>query len=187
MPTKPATVEEYLAALPPDRRDAIDALRRVILANLDAPFEEGIQYGMIGYYLPHSVYPQGYHANPEEPLPFASIASQKHHIGLYLFCVYMDDEIESWFRDAWADSGKKLDMGKSCVRAKRIEDIPLDVVGKLFARIKAEDFVEIYEAGRASGAKGRTVPASRKKARRKPARKKAARKASRKGAARSRA
>ena len=165
MASKPTTVEQYLDALPADRREAIEALRRVILGNLDTPFEEGIQYGMIGYYLPHSVYPKGYHVNPKEPLPFASIASQKHHIGLYLFCVYMDDEIQEWFREAWLETGKKLDMGKSCVRAKRIEDIPMEVVGKLFARIKADEFVEIYER-RISKAKKRR-PAGRKKAARK--------------------
>lgn len=172
-----ASVDAYLDQLPEDRREAIEAIRRVILDNIDSPFEEGIQYGMVGYFLPHSVYPAGYHANPAEPLPFASIASQKNHIGLYLFCVYMDDEIQEWFREAWKASGRKLDMGKSCVRVKKLDDVPLDVLGELFARIDARSFVERYEAVRAGGEKKRNSGAKRRPVKKKSARKRAAKRA----------
>src|SRR5262245_42701874 len=113
---KAATVEEYLSGLAEDRREVLEAVRRVILANLDKDYEEGMQYGMIGYYVPHRVYPAGYHCDPKQPLPFAGLASQKNHMSLYLMCVYGESELSHWFRAAWARTGKKLDMGKSCVR-----------------------------------------------------------------------
>ncbi len=143
---KPTTVEAYLAGLPEDRREAIEAIREVVLANLDEPFEEGIQYGMIGYYLPHSVYPDGYHCDPRQPLPFASIANQKRHIGLYLFCIYGNGKEEARFREEWVKAGKKLDMGKACVRVKKLEDVPLKVVGRAFKRMTAKKFLKHYEA-----------------------------------------
>jgi len=143
---KPTTVAAYLNALPAERRKSIEVLRQTIAKNIDKTFEEGIQYGMIGYYIPHSVYPDGYHVNPKEPLPFAQIASQKNHIGLYLFCVYQDDDLHEWFVDAWKKSGKKLDMGKACVRIKSADDAPLDVIGKLFKRVKARAYIKHYES-----------------------------------------
>ena len=106
MPPKPTTVAQYLAALPADRRRALEAVRKVIRKNLDKGYEEGILYGMIGYYVPHRVYPDGYHCDPTQPLPFASLASQKNHMAVYLMCLYGDEEQESWFRKAWAKSGK---------------------------------------------------------------------------------
>src|SRR5579862_4739188 len=115
---KAATVDAYLASLPADRRDAIAKVRAVIRENLPAGYEEGIQYGIIGYYVPHSLHPAGYHANPKEPLPFAHLGSKKSHMALYLGCVYGDDELRRWFEDEYRKSGKKLDMGKSCVRFK---------------------------------------------------------------------
>jgi hypothetical protein len=141
-----ATVDEYLAKLPEDRREAVQAVRKVILANLDKDYEEGIQYGMIGYYVPHRVFPAGYHCNPKEPLPFAGIGSQKHHIGLYLFCVYCSAEHTEWFRDAWTKTGKKLDMGKGCVRFKKLNDVPLDVVGETIKRVPTKKFIDAYQA-----------------------------------------
>lgn len=155
--SKPSTVAEYLEQLPDQRREALEALRKVILKHIDSPFEEGIQYGMIGYYLPHSVYPDGYHCDPEQPLPFASIGSQKSHIGLYLFCVYTCPELQKWFVDAWKASGKKLDMGKSCVRVKKLEDIPMDVIAQLFKRAKAKQFIATYEASRGTARKKATA------------------------------
>ncbi len=101
MPEKPATVEEYLAALPEDRRSALQGVRQVILRNLDKDYEEGIQYGMIGYYVPHRVHPAGYHCDPKQPLPFAALASQKNYMSLYLMCVYADSEQANSFREAW--------------------------------------------------------------------------------------
>lgn len=144
------TVAEYLANLHSDRRQVIEAVRNVILANLDRDYEEGIQYGMIGYYVPHRVFPAGYHCDPKQPLPFAGIASQKNHIGLYLMCVYGSTEHDTWFRDAWAKTGKKLDMGKACVRFKKLSDVPLDVVGEAIKRVPAKQYVEAYQASLAN-------------------------------------
>lgn len=145
MQSQAKTVKEYLAGLPEDRREAIRAVRQVILDNLDPAFQEGMQYGMIGYSLPHSVYPAGYHCDPKQPLPFAGLASQKNHMSVYLFCVYSDPEDVERFAKAWKQTGKKLDMGKSCVRFKKLEDVALDVIGDTIRRATAKRFVESYE------------------------------------------
>lgn len=164
MQSKARTVTEYLDSLPPDRRSALAAVRKVIRANLDKDFEEGMQYGMIGYCVPHRIFPAGYHCDPQQPLPFAGLASQKQHMALYLSCLYGGDgkggeapELE-WFRKAWVKSGKKLDMGKACVRFKRLEDIPLDVVGELLRRVPAKLYVQRYEAERARLAAHKSKP-----------------------------
>ncbi len=146
MTSSAKTVAEYLAQLPPDRRAAIEAVRAVILANLDGDYEEGIQYGMIGYYVPHRVYPPGYHCDPKQPLPFAALASQKAHMAVYLSCVYESEAEAGWFRTAWAATGRKLDMGKSCVRFRRLEDVALEVIGEAVRRTPARAFVARYEA-----------------------------------------
>ncbi|MAB88484.1 MAG: hypothetical protein CMJ90_03370 [Planctomycetes bacterium] len=143
---KPTTVAEYLASLPKDRRDAVNALRKVIKANLDKGFKEGMQYGAIGYFVPHSLYPSGYHCDASQPLPFAGIASQKNHISLHLFCIYTSADEKERFVDAWKATDNKLDMGASCVRIKKIENVPLDVVGKTIKRIKLKKFIATYEA-----------------------------------------
>jgi len=142
---KATTVKDYLDQLPEDRRAALQTIRKTIKKNIDKTFKEGIVYGMVGYYVPHSVYPDGYHCDPKTPLHFASIASQKNHIGLYFFCVYVDPVLQKWFVDAWKKSGKRLDMGKSCVRVKKLEDIPMDVVAELFKRATAKKFITAYE------------------------------------------
>jgi hypothetical protein len=147
MQSKAATVEEYLAELPADRREAIKAIRKVILKNLDREYEEGMQYGMISYYVPHRVYPPGYHCDPKQPLPFTALASQKNYISIYLMCVYDQGEQLKWFLDAWSKSGKKIpDMGKSCVRFKRLDDIALDVIGEAIRRVPARQYIEYYES-----------------------------------------
>ena len=146
MQSQAATVDEYLAELPPERRRAISAIREVILKNLPKGYAEGMGYGMIGYVVPHSVYPPGYHCDPKQPLPFASLASQKNHMALYLMCMYSDPGFESWFREEWAKSGKKLDMGKSCIRFKSLDDVPLPLIGKAVRRVPAKKFVEYYES-----------------------------------------
>ncbi len=146
MRSKAKTVGEYLAELPQDRREALQAVRTVVLKNLPKGYEEGIQHGMIGYFVPHSVYPPGYHCDPSQPLPFVGLASQKNYMTLSLMCVYADSEHESWFREAWAKSGKKLDMGKSCVRFKRIDDLPLKVIGQTIKRVPVKKFIAHYEA-----------------------------------------
>ena len=105
-----STIKQFLRALPADRRRTVEAMRTVILENIDTPFAEVVQNGAIGYVVPHSVYPAGYHCDPSQPLPFAGTAAQKHHIGLYPFCIYGDPKFEEWFRAAWLKAGKKLDM-----------------------------------------------------------------------------
>jgi hypothetical protein len=148
MQSKAATVEQYLSELPEDRRRALEAVRQVVLRNLDKDYEEGIQYGMIGYYVPHRVYPPGYHCDPKQPLPFAALGSQKNHIALYLGCVYGDTSLAQWFKEAWAKTGKKLDMGKSCIRFKKAEDLALDVIGEAIKRLPAKKFIAVYEGAR---------------------------------------
>jgi uncharacterized protein YdhG (YjbR/CyaY superfamily) len=145
MQSEAATVQQYLAELPADRRAAVEAVRKVVLANMDPALEEGMQYGMISWYVPFSVFPQGYHANTKRPLPYACLASQKNHLSLYLMSVYSDGTAdEQWFRKAWAQSGKKLDMGKSCIRFKRAEDLALDVIADAFRRVSARDHIATY-------------------------------------------
>lgn len=146
MQSQAKTVDGYLAELSEDRRAAISAVRDVILRNLDPEYEEGMQYGMIGYYVPHRLFPAGYHCDPTKPLGFASLASQKNHMALYMMCVYGDSEYARWFQEAWKKTGKKCDMGKSCIRFKKVEDLPLDVIGEAFRRVPARQYIEFYEA-----------------------------------------
>jgi Domain of unknown function (DU1801) len=157
MTSKATTVDQYLSDLPEDRRKALEAVRQVILKNLDKDYEEGIQYGMIGYYVPHRVYPAGYHCDPKQPLPFAGLASQKNYMSLYLMCVYGNSNHAKWFQEAWGKTGKKLDMGKSCVRFKKLEDLPLGVIGEAVKRVTAKKYIEYCE----SALKTRTKPASK--------------------------
>lgn len=158
MKSEATTVEAYLAALPEDRRPAIEAVRKVILDNLDEGYEEGIQYGMIGYYVPHRVYPSGYHCDPRQPLPFAALASQKAYMSVYLMCIYGHESYRSWFEDAWAKAGKKLNMGKSCVRFKKLDDLALDVIGEAIRQVPARKYIEFVESARAAADAGRAKP-----------------------------
>ena len=153
MQSKASTVAEYLAELPDDRRHALEAVRQVILKNLDEDYEEGIQYGMIGYYVPHRVYPAGYHCDPKQPVPFAALASQKNSMSLHLMCLYIDPELSEWFQQAWAKTGKKLDMGKACVRFKGLDDLALDVIAEAIRRVPAKKQIELCEATRKTTAK----------------------------------
>ncbi len=153
MQSKATTVQAYLRSLPEDRRAAISAVRDVILKNLDPSYEEGILYGMIGYYVPHNVYPKGYHVNPKQPLPFAALGSQKNYMSVYLMCVYggagggsAASKHAQWFRDEWAKTGKKLDMGKSCIRFKKIDDLPLDLIGEAVKPVPASSYIRACEA-----------------------------------------
>ena len=140
------TPEEYIGQLPPERRQVIEKLRQVILEHLPEGFEETMNYGMIGYVVPHSLYPDGYHCNPDHPLPFLNVASQKHHIGFYHMGIYSDPELMEWFRDAYAKVvPAKLDMGKSCIRFKKPEQIPYDLLGELCSRMSPADWIEQYE------------------------------------------
>ena len=160
MQSKAATVDQYLAELPADRRAALQAVRKVILKNLDKQYEEGMQYGMIGYYVPHKLYPAGYHCDPKQPLPFVGLASQKNYMSLYLgipYCGCVEGEETSdgrWFREAWAKTGKKLDMGKSCIRFKKVDDLALDVIGEAIKRTPVKKCIEHYESAIKPAAKG---------------------------------
>ena len=146
MQSKATTVEQYMSELPEERRAAIALVRHVILKNLDKDYEEGMQYGMIGYYVPHRIYPEGYHTDPKQPLPYVCLASQKDYMSLYMMPVYGEGVEESWFRDEWAKTGKKLDMGKSCIRFKKLDDLALDVIGEAIHRVSAKKFIEHYES-----------------------------------------
>lgn len=146
MQSKATTVEQYLAELPEDRRAAIQAVRQVILQNLDKDYEEGMSYGMIGYYVPHRVFPPGYHCNPKLPLPFAGLGSQKNHMSIGLMTIYGDQKHQREFLDAWAKTGKKLDMGKCCIRFKKAEDLALDVIGDEIRRVPASAYIAHYQA-----------------------------------------
>jgi Domain of unknown function (DU1801) len=150
------TPEEFIAALPTERRAAISMVREVIRANLPAGYEEGMQYAMIGYYVPLERFPDTYNG---QPLQLAGLASQKDYMSLYLNTVYGDPETARWFRERYAASGKKLDMGKSCVRFRRLDDLPLDVVGETIARVPVDRYVERYEAVRGSSRRSRAAPA----------------------------
>ena len=163
MQSKATTVAAYLASLPPDRRAAISAVRAVILKNLDKGYEEGMQYGGIGYYVPHRVFPAGYHCDPKQPLPFAGLASQKNHMSVGLMCHYGGGEEDRWFRAAWAKTGKKLDMGKCCVRFRKLEDVPLEVVGEAVRRVPAAAYISHYEAAILSRNKGAAARAGKAK------------------------
>lgn len=146
MQSKAQTVQAYLEELAPVRRKVVEAVRAVILANLDRDCEETMQYGMIGYSVPHRVYPKGYHANPKLPLPYAALAAQKGSYSLYLMGVYGDPALETWLRQQWASSGRKLDMGKACIRFKKLEDLPLELIGELLRKMPVATYIERYEA-----------------------------------------
>ena len=148
----PATADEYLAQLPSERREIVQAIVDVVRRNLPAGYEEGMQYGMIGWFVPLERFPETYNGRP---LGLAAIADQKNSVSLYLNNVYGDPETERWFRAAYAEAGKRLDMGKSCVRLRRLDDVPLDVIGAVIARTEVDAFVARYEAVRGSSRRAR--------------------------------
>lgn len=163
MRSRATSVEQYLAALPVERRRALETVRAVILKNLDADYEEGMQYGMIGYHVPHSVYPAGYHCNPRHPLPFAGLASQKNYVSLYLMSLYGDsDELRRFERD-WARSGKPLKMGKCCVRFRKLDDVSLEAIGQAIRRMPAKKYIAQYEAATGKAQPSRNVATSRER------------------------
>lgn len=147
MQSKASTVEEYVSELSEERKLAINTIRTVINKNLPKGFKEAMGYGMICWNVPHSIYPAGYHCNPKDPLPFMSLASQKNSINLYHMGMYMKPEMIKWFQEAHAKaSPKKLDMGKSCVRYKKPEDIPYDLIGELASKMTVDDWIKCYES-----------------------------------------
>ncbi len=140
------TVKDYMAELPEERKEAMEKLREVILKNLPKGYEETISYGMIGYVVPLLKYPKGYHVTKGEPLPFISLASQKNHIALYHMGLYAEPGLEEWFREEYKKRVTlKLDMGKSCIRLKKMEEIPFDLIGELCRKISVEEYIKAYE------------------------------------------
>lgn len=142
-----ATPEEYIESLPEDRKEIIKEIRSAVKDNLPEGFEETTEYGMITYYVPHSIYPAGYHVNPKDPLPFMAIASQKNHIAVYHMGIYMDNELLSWFIEEYEKAvPTKLDMGKSCIRFKNTRKVPVELIGQLSSRLTTKEYIELYEA-----------------------------------------
>lgn len=140
------SVEEYFDNIPEDRKPYMNKLREIILENLPEGFNEELSYGMPGYVVPHSLYPDGYHCDPKLPLPFLSIASQKNFIGFYHMGIYAKTELYDWFVEEYGKQSKyKLDMGKSCVRLKRMDDIPFDLIGELVKKMTPQDWIDLYE------------------------------------------
>lgn len=146
MKSQAVTVQEYLTAQSGEQRKTLEAVRNVIRKNLDERCEEGMLYGMISYFVPHRVYPAGYHCNPKQPLPFASLAAQKNYFALYLMSLYLDPVELARFCEQWKKTGKKLDMGKSCIRFKDLDGIALDVVAEHLRRVPADAYIAQYEA-----------------------------------------
>ncbi|MEM6514973.1 MAG: DUF1801 domain-containing protein [Bacteroidota bacterium] len=138
--------QAYIEQVPEERREALSKFRNIINKNLPKGFEEGMIYKMIGYYVPHSLYPDGYHCDPKTPLPFMSFASQKNSINLYHSGIYAKKELHDWFVAEYPNHAKrKLDMGKSCIRFKYLEDIPFDLIGELTSKISCNEWISIYE------------------------------------------
>ncbi len=148
MQSKAKTPKEYIDSLPEERKQAIKELRKVVLKNLPKGFSEVMSYGMLGYVVPHSIYPDGYHCDPKQPLPFMCIASQKNHVAVYHMAVYGDKDLSKWFTTEYAKQGKaKLDMGKSCIRFKSPDHIPYKLIGELAGKITVKKWIEMYEKG----------------------------------------
>ena len=139
--------EEYINSLPEERKIYIEKLRSVIQKNLPKGFEEGMNYGMMGYYVPHTIYPKGYHCKPSDPLPFMGFASQKNSINFYHMGIYANKDLYDWFVAEYPKySTRKLDMGKSCIRFKKFDEIPFDLIGELVTKISVEDWITTYES-----------------------------------------
>ncbi|MBT3232253.1 MAG: DUF1801 domain-containing protein [Calditrichaeota bacterium] len=143
--SKAVTVKEYIEELPEDRREIISTIRDVILKNLPIGYVETMNWGMISYEIPLSDYPDTYN---KQPLSFAGLASQKNHISFYSMCTYQDTDLMDWLKMEYEKAGKKLTMGKSCIRFKKIEEFPLEVIGKLIGKISPQEFIENYEKSR---------------------------------------
>lgn len=141
------TVEQYIDSLPEERKEPIQRIREVVLNNLPEGFEEQLSYGMIGYVVPHSIYPDGYHCDTKLPLPFLNIGSQKSHIGFYHMGIYTNEELLEWFKKRYAEEvPTKLDMGKSCIRFKNMRNIPFELLGELVGKMSVAEWIERYES-----------------------------------------
>jgi len=182
MQSKATTVSKYLAELPADRRAALEAVRAVVRKSIDKDLEEGMQYGMIGWYIPHRIFPDGYHCDPKQPVPYAALASQKNHMALYLMCAYADQPVEAFIREGFRKAGKRLDMGKSCIRFKRLEDLDLPTIAAAIRMSPSAAHLQNYvrqvgpDAWKKSKAKAGAKPATKSKSTSKPKAKAPARK-----------
>jgi uncharacterized protein YdhG (YjbR/CyaY superfamily) len=146
MKSEAKTPDEYISELPEDRKIAVQKLREIALKNLPKGFKEVISYGMLGYVVPHELYPKGYHCSPNLPLPFFNIASQKNSINIYHMAIYADSDLYKWIVDEYPKySNAKLDMGKGCIRFKKVDAIPLEMIGELLSKISPQQWIEIYE------------------------------------------
>ncbi len=147
MQSNAATPEQYINELPEERKEVIQKLRQLIKENLPKGFEEQMSYGMLGYVVPHSLYPKGYHVNPTLPLPFLILASQKHYIALYHAGIYANTELMDWFVKEYPKHSRyKLDMGKSCIRFKKLNTIPYSLIATLCQKITPQEWIDLYES-----------------------------------------
>jgi hypothetical protein len=152
MQSKSQTVDNYMNELPEERKAPMQRLREVFNANLPEGFNEEMNYGMIGYVVPHSIYPKGYHCSPELPLPFVNIASQKNFIAVYHMGIYSDEKLLNWFVEEFPKhSTAKLDMGKSCIRFKKMDQIPFELLGELLTKMTVNQWIERYDSVYAKG------------------------------------
>jgi len=147
MTSNALTPKEYLNGLDEERKQVILKLRSVINNNLPNGFEEGMGYGMISYHIPHTVYPDGYHCDPKTPLPFMNLASQKNFVAIYHMGIYANPELLNWFTTEYPKHcSRKLDMGKSCIRFKKMDDIPYKLIAELTSKMSAQEWIDVYEA-----------------------------------------
>ena len=154
MQSKAETPNEYIESLPEERKMVMNELRKVIKKNLDKNFAEGMGYGMMGYSVPHKIYPAGYHCNPQDPLPFMGLASQKNFIAVYHMGMYADKKLLDWFVKEFPKHSKsKLDMGKSCIRFKKMDDVPVKLIGELAGKMTAKEWIKMYESAFKKGKK----------------------------------
>lgn len=147
MQSTATTPDQYISELPEDRKFTMEHLRKVVLENIPTGFKEVMSYGMLGYCVPHEIYPSGYHCNPKDPLPFFAVASQKNSINIYHMMIYADKELHDWFVAEYPKYSKsKLDMGKSCIRFKKTTDIPFDLIGELLTKVTVDQWIKRYES-----------------------------------------
>jgi uncharacterized protein YdhG (YjbR/CyaY superfamily) len=145
MQIKANTIEQYINQLPEDRQVVIEKLRKTIKENLPKGFEEMLSYGMVGYVVPHTLYPSGYHCSPKLPLPFINVGSQKNFISMH-YMGFVNESVQKWFVNEYTKhSNTKLDMGKGCIRFKKIEQIPYELIGQLVNKMTVEDWIKVYE------------------------------------------
>lgn len=144
MQSKATSVTQYLAELPADRRAAIEEVRRVVKQHVDASVEEGMQYGMISFHIPHRIFPDGYHCDPKQPVPYVALASQKNYMAIYMMFAYVGSGVDAWIRKEYAKAGRRLDMGKCCLRFRTLDDLDLEVVAEAIRRLPATTHLENY-------------------------------------------